>query len=57
MMDICKPEQLRKAMIMVDAFKKAGVGFIPVPYTTQDEMLDLVTMAEAKLYEMEKEAK
>lgn len=55
-MDRCKPTELRKAMIMVNEFKKVGIGFIPVPYTTEDEKLDLVVMAMAKLEGIEKEA-
>jgi len=55
-MDRCKPEDMRNALILVDEFRKAGIGFIAIPYSSEEEMSNLVDMADRKLDEMIKEA-
>lgn len=34
----CKPSDLRKSLVLVKELKDAGIGFIPIPYSSEEEM-------------------
>ena len=40
---------MRKALLMVDTLKDAGIGFVPVPYSNRDEMLSLLDKAKENM--------
>lgn len=46
------PVELRKSLIMVDAFKKQGIGFIPIPVLNDAHRRELICLCDAKLEEM-----
>lgn len=38
------PVELRKALVVTDSFKKAGIGFVPIPYTNEQEREELTNL-------------
>jgi len=46
------PVNLRKSLIMVENFKKHGIGFVPIPVLSEEHRMELVILCDQKLEEM-----
>ncbi len=49
----CSPIEMRKALTMADAFKQAGVDFVPVPVFSQDQKDELLLLMSARVNDLE----
>ena len=56
MIERASPVQLRKALEMANLFVKAGMRFVPMPVTSDDEYDEMMRAAIAKIGEMEQAA-
>lgn len=45
---------MRKNLVAVDGFKKAGIGFIPMPVLNEEDKNMLLTMMSDRLDKIEK---
>jgi len=43
---------IRKSLEVVDLLTKAGAGFVPIPYSNDEEKCALITVLTSKLNEM-----
>ncbi|MFA7099981.1 MAG: DUF1382 family protein [Eubacteriales bacterium] len=50
------PVQMRKSLEMVDALKKAGIRFVPIPVLNDTDFEMNVAILKAKLNKMERES-
>ena len=47
------PVELRKMLEMVEAMKRGGIGFVAVPYTSQEEKNELLALCRTNLDKLE----
>lgn len=52
MLERVSPVEMRQSLELVSQFKKAGVGFIPLPYVTEAERQALLKLLDKKLDDM-----
>lgn len=55
-MDKATPVELRRSLELVEAMKKAGIGFIPIPILNEKDRLELYSMLNDRLCKIEKES-
>lgn len=49
MLERVSPVEMRQSLELVSQFKKAGVGFVPLPYVTEAERQELIDLLNEKL--------
>ncbi len=50
----CSPVEMRKNLVAVDGFKKAGIDFIPMPVLNEEDKKVLLVMMSDRLDKIEK---
>lgn len=53
-MERCSPVKMRNALEMVDALKKGGIEFVPIPVLNDDDYKILMALLNDKLTIIEK---
>lgn len=49
----CSPIEMRKNLLLVDAFKQAGIDFVAVPVLSDKHKAELLVQVEINLSEIE----
>lgn len=48
-MDRCDPVEMRKNLVVVDAFERAGINFVAIPAMNESDKDDLIEMMSRRL--------
>ena len=56
-MDRCNPVEMRKNLMVVEQFKKAGIDFVAVPIKSEDHKNEMIAYVNEVLEEIINDAK
>lgn len=51
-MERCSPVEMRKTLVVVEEFKKHGIGFIAIPYQNEGHKNELMQQSRDSLQKM-----
>lgn len=54
-MNRCNPVEMRKALVLVDALKMAGIEFVPVPVFNEKQKQELGALCSLRLESLDRE--